>query len=164
MKFIYNGILLQEVPNEISIGITILGCPNRCDGCHSKKYWKDNVDPDIGLHLDSSNMCTLLTNSVFPEHKDATCVCIFGGDWYAEELLEIVQGVKYRNDLLRYEYKYAWYVAKELNQLPRLAFDLFDYIKTGCYIKELGGLTSPNTNQRFYTRTFVDTTSSFIHN
>jgi anaerobic ribonucleoside-triphosphate reductase activating protein len=46
--------------------------------------------------------------------------------------------------------KVGWYtggIIKE-NELPKLKF--FDYVKSGPYIKELGGLDCPSTNQKFY--------------
>ena len=41
-KLKYNGysIVMQEVPNEVSLAINISGCPHKCEGCHSKYLWE----------------------------------------------------------------------------------------------------------------------------
>ena len=44
--------------------------------------------------------------------------------------------------------KTAWYTG--LSEIPNINLDYFDYIKIGAYIKDLGGLKSPTTNQRLY--------------
>jgi len=49
---------------------------------------------------------------------------------------------------LHVTYKTAWYSGN--SKLYENAHHYFDYIKLGKYIKELGGLNSSTTNQRFY--------------
>jgi len=33
-------IVLQEVPGQISLCVSVTGCPLRCKGCHSPFLWK----------------------------------------------------------------------------------------------------------------------------
>ena len=59
--------------------------------------------------------------------------------------------------------KVGWYSGKD--KIPEcIDTDWFDYIKIGPYIKELGGLDSPTTNQRMYHYTgtnIIDITYKF---
>ena len=45
--------------------------------------------------------------------------------------------------------KTGWYSGKPALS-PRCAIEHFNYIKLGPYIESIGGLNSPDTNQRFY--------------
>jgi anaerobic ribonucleoside-triphosphate reductase activating protein len=61
-------------------------------------------------------------------------------------------------------FKVAWYSGRL--RIPSIVNQTdFDYIKVGPYIKHLGALKSPTTNQRLYRRlednTFEDITSRF---
>jgi len=50
------------------------------------------------------------------------------------------------------------------SKLHEQALPCFDYIKLGEYIKELGGLNTPSTNQRFYrieNEAMIDMTDQF---
>ena len=74
-----------------------------------------------------------------------------------------------------YNLKTAWYTGLTWSpkSIERPTTHVFDFIKTGPYIKEFGPITNPNTNQRFYTKgtqmkkmdanphMFYDTTDKF---
>ena len=81
-----------------------------------------------------------------------TCVCFFGGDQNKDELLECLKICKSFNlaTCLYSGYgKGKGYESEELKYfLPITPY--LDYLKTGKYNKELGGLASKNTNQVFY--------------
>ena len=40
MFYSYPQEVLQEVPGEISLALSISGCPLRCKGCHSTETYK----------------------------------------------------------------------------------------------------------------------------
>ena len=171
MQFIYNGILLQEVPDEISIGFTILGCPRHCKGCHSKKYWDTNLIKNSiqGESFITSEIYKIVYNSAMIEHKDATCICFFGGDWEINNFLFNVFNFKYTTSwsdkiVKPIKYKLAWYTGLKYEEIPKIAFDLFDYIKVGEFDEKLGNLKSRETNQRMYRKCFVDITKKFWEN
>ena len=92
--------------------------------------------------------------------SDITCVCFMGGDAepeYVNMLAEYLHG-SYPRLMV------AWYSGRA--RIPGVVRkNDFDYIKTGPYIKHLGGLKSPDTNQRLYKRvandSFADITSRF---
>ena len=70
LKYDGYSIVLQEVPDEISLAFSITGCPWRCEGCHSKNLWEDTgrvLDDDI--------------YGIIDEHRDEiSCVLFMGGD------------------------------------------------------------------------------------
>jgi anaerobic ribonucleoside-triphosphate reductase activating protein len=136
LKYLYAKEIFKEVPDEITLGISISGCKIRCKGCHSPELWKDEGTP-----LDTKELMKLLE-----KHKGITCVCFFGGEHDLNALGELIAYVHYRAYL-----RTAWYSG--LDGIPEECMDMMDYldyIKIGRYIKELGGLDSPTTNQRLY--------------
>jgi anaerobic ribonucleoside-triphosphate reductase activating protein len=154
LKYINYDIVFQEVPDEVTLAINITGCPNRCEGCHSLYLMED-----IGEILSREVLAELLM-----KYKNTiTCVCFMGGDSdpkTVEELSAFVR--KFTSNRI----KTAWYSGK--SQFPKdFSLEYFNYIKLGPYIKRLGGLDSPHTNQRFFKigrRHIVDCTSLFIKN
>ncbi|WP_339918031.1 anaerobic ribonucleoside-triphosphate reductase activating protein [Yeosuana marina] len=126
-------VVFQEVPGEISLCFTICGCPIRCKGCHSSHLWnKENGE--------------LLTYKKFKQlllqYDDlATCVVFMGGEWHEEELLEMLKIAK------RHMYKTCLYTGQE--NVSRAIRNELNWIKTGKWVEELGGLSSKNTNQKF---------------
>ena len=151
LKYVNTGIVFQEIPDEVTLAINISNCPCRCPGCHSHYLWED-----IGLPLNPD----AIDDFIAQFGNDITCLSFMGGD--ADPM-----GV---NILAQYiheeypQYKVAWYSGK-LRIPPAVNKSDFDYIKIGPYIKHLGPLKSPTTNQRLYCRqedgTFADITSRF---
>lgn len=135
LKYVDILVGFSEVPNEISLCISISNCPCKCVNCHSAYLAKD-----IGKELDLQALTTLID-----KHKGITCVCIMGGDANPSKVDDIAQDIKEYYPKL----KVAWYSGKqELSKDINLEF--FDFIKLGPYIEELGPLNSKTTNQRFY--------------
>lgn len=98
-----------------------------------------------------------------------SCVLFLGGEWQIEQLIELLQTVKNTNPSL----KTCLYTGLELDEIVDLikqevnkradigwAYifenNLLDYLKTGRWIRELGGLDNKNTNQRFYKVNYVN--------
>ena len=80
-----------------------------------------------------------------------------GGDQNIEELLNFLTICK------EYNLKTCLYTGADEIEFPYL-FNLLDYIKIGHYDKNLGGLNSPTTNQKFYkieNLELIDLTNSF---
>ena len=74
--------------------------------------------------------------------KQITCFCFMGGDATPQEVARLAAYVRRKAAL-----KVAWYSGKP--QLPD-TFATFDFVKTGPYVPEKGGLKSRTTNQRLY--------------
>ena len=166
------------MPNEISLSFLIAGCPLKCKGCHSADSWrvtseanevdKANETVKSKIHPINSNAKNYLTKGYLEnrikQYQDMiSCVLFLGGEWEIEKLIELLQTVKNTNPSL----KTCLYTGLELDEIVELIeqeinekveigwkyiFDnnLLDYLKTGRWIRELGGLDNKNTNQRFY--------------
>jgi anaerobic ribonucleoside-triphosphate reductase activating protein len=133
MNFSYPQIALSEVPDEISLTLSISGCPFRCKGCHSKETW----DKNWGELLTIDKL-----NELINKNKHITCVLFYGGEWRKEELKNFIKFVKNKG------LKTALYSG--MNSMIEDLEDLLDYYKIGEYIEELGGLQSEKTNQQIY--------------
>ena len=134
LKYLYYKEVFQEVPNEITLGISISGCQIRCKGCHSRELWEDK-----GEILDVETLCGMLN-----KHNGITCLCLFGGEHDIDTLTELFMYAHKR-------VKTAWYCG--LDNIPKNHLGILqylDYVKIGHYDQDLGGLDSPTTNQKLY--------------
>ena len=138
---LYQGcaVVMQEVPDEISLAFNIAGCPHRCEGCHTpelQEYKGEPLSENFVRELDA--------------HPGITCVCFLGGDTFEDELFRLCEEA-HKRGLVTCFYSGCddWLGTAE--QCPNYqGFEAFDYIKSGHYDKGYGPLTSPTTNQRMY--------------
>ena len=127
------SVVFQEVPGEISLCFSITGCKLACNGCHSTELWdQHNGEP--------------LTNQRFKlwlnkYHNLISCVVFFGGEWQANALIDKLIIAK-NNGLKTCLYS-------GLNTIDSNIRQHLDYLKTGAWQADLGGLDSQNTNQTF---------------
>lgn len=131
LKYLNAEVVFREIPDEISLAFNLTNCPCKCEGCHSPELWEDK-----GI---------ILYRQGFPrdiKRKGITCVLFLGGDGHLFEIIEFAKIAKSQG------LKFAWYSGR--NNIPMNRLQYFDYIKVGPYIKELGGLDNPNTNQKLY--------------
>ena len=135
LKFKDTMVTFEEGPSEVTLCINITGCPIHCPDCHSKHLWED-----IGIELNPVALHRLLK-----ENDGISCVSFMGGDQHPEIIYELAQWIKDYTDL-----KVCWYSGAQLRPDFSDYMKYFDFIKTGPYKKELGGLDSVTTNQRFY--------------
>lgn len=83
-------------------------------------------------------------DSLIEPYKDAvSCVLFMGGDGQLEDLQRAAAHVKEE-----YRLKTAVYLGTQV--VPKGINEVFDYIKVGPYVHELGPLSEKTTNQRFY--------------
>ena len=137
VKYCGHYITAQEVPDEISLVLSITNCPHHCEGCHSP--W---LQADIGDELTPE-----ILRHLIKAYKDGiTCVC-FMGEGQDPEALNILMA-----HVQAYGLKVCLYSGQDIiNDLSEFrCYPLPDYFKTGSYKKELGGLNSPTTNQRMW--------------
>lgn len=128
-------IVLQEVPGEISLCISVTGCPLHCKGCHSPFLWKKGTG-------------SALTDEVFvttlERYKDMlSCVLFMGGEWEEESLIHKLQIAH------SYSLHTCLYTGLIEEEVPLAIKQELTWLKTGPWIASLGGLSSPTTNQRF---------------
>ncbi|EHG16436.1 anaerobic ribonucleoside-triphosphate reductase activating protein [Prevotella histicola] len=151
LHYINTDIVFQEFPDEVTLAINISGCPCRCPGCHSSFLWKDE-----GNDLTTETLDKLISEAGNP----ITCVGFMGGDIAPERVDELAEHIRKQHPRL----KIGWYTGRTAVS-PHIHQERFDYIKIGPYLKHLGALNSPRTNQRMLRRctdgTFEDITSRF---
>ena len=126
-------VVLQEVPDELSLAISISGCNLGCNGCHSSETW----DKSYGSELTDTILHNLLT-----KYKHISCLLIYDGMHNVDRLIELLAIAK------SFNLKTAMYTGLEHLEPELLA--MLDYYKLGKYDKNLGGLSSPSTNQKLY--------------
>jgi len=146
LKYLNTDVVFQEVPDEVTLAINITNCPNRCEDCHSKQLWND-----IGTELNSIELENLISSQ-----KGITCISFMGGDSEPFGLIPLLLKVK------SLHLKTCWYSGKDDfsdGLIPYLF--LFDYVKTGSYIKELGPLNKRGTNQKFYRVIITEKTDKY---
>lgn len=135
LKYCGYTVVMQEVPNEISLAINISDCPYKCKGCHSMYLWEY-----VGNYLiDEIDELLEKYNNLI------SCVCFMGGDQNQDELLSCLQKVKERN------LKTCLYTGNDnIDSISKEIIRNLDYIKIGRYIEELGGLSCETTNQKMF--------------
>ena len=131
MKYLDTMVTFSEFPDEIALCINITNCPFHCPGCHSPELWKD-----VGKPLTQRSLERLIS-----ENNGITCVGFMGGD---PEIVNLLAQVVHKHYL-----NVGWYWGGV--EIPtNINLANFEYIKIGPYIKELGPLDNPKTNQRMY--------------
>lgn len=134
LKYLYTKQVFKEIPEEITLGISISGCQIRCQGCHSRELWEDK-----GIPLTIKELHRLIE-----KNKGITCICFLGGEHSIDELISLLKAVPRC-------LKTAWYCG--LDMVPkdkREILKYLDFIKLGHFDIELGGLDSPTTNQKLF--------------
>lgn len=145
MKYYNYDVVLSDVPNEISLAFAIAGCRLGCRGC----FWQAL----------QNTPCYELDDNLFSEklakYQDfITCVLFYGGEWHPLELAAKLKLAKLQG-LKTCLYTGRQIVADEI-------YRYLDFIKTGAYREDLGGLTSPTTNQKFINLTTKEDLTSLF--
>lgn len=135
MRYLNYSIVLEDVPDEISLAFNITECPQRCKGCHSPEL----RNPNLGDILDTETLDKILKKY----NTYISCVVFFGGDWNEQELITLFRFIKFKYPKL----KLCLYSGR-LSVSQRILLYL-DYIKLGPYVEALGALNSKTTNQTF---------------
>ena len=140
VKYCGHYITAQEVPDEISLVLSITNCLHHCEGCHSP--W---LQADIGDELTPE-----ILRHLIKAYKDGiTCVCFMGtgGDYEGLAVLTDLVWEEFLLNVCVYtgddDMAFVVYCEEHKHMRP-------DFIKCGHYDKEAGGLSSPTTNQRMY--------------
>lgn len=126
-------VVLKDVPGEISLCFTISGCPLNCQDCHSPFLKEKRAGKRFRQRV--------YRGILYRYFGFATCVVFKGGEWHKKEL---IANLKYAREQ---GYKTCLYTG--LEEVDQTILDQLTWIKTGKWIKSLGGLENPNTNQVF---------------
>ena len=134
LKYLYCKEVFSEVPDEISLALSISNCQLKCEGCNQPELWKN-----VGKTLS----CDVL-DELISKHRGITCVCFMGsGNNEYDSLNELAAHVRKRG------YKTAVYLGED-NIPTALDINVFNYIKIGHWDASKGGLSSRTTNQKMY--------------
>ena len=151
LKYLYSQVYTKEIPNELSLGISVLGCPVHCPECHSPHMW------DVNCEGEGTDLTVKELKSIIEHQKLVSCILFFGGEWdmmYLKELLKTCKELGYKTALYS-GHELDWFKIKHPN------FHLYlDYIKVGRYCSKYGSLDYPSTNQRLYK---TDTNEDITH-
>lgn len=149
LKYTETQITFAEIPNEINLCFSISNCAGLCRECHSPEL-RENIGKSLAANIITEiNKARGITCLVFlgEGRKDANTT---------EEWRELIAWVRELFPNL----KFALYSGRSM--VEKELWKVFDYIKIGPYIPELGPLSNPNTNQRLYiTETKEDITYKF---
>ncbi len=134
MKLTNFDIVTRELPGEISLAISVSGCPRKCEGCHSPE-----LREDIGQHLTTNRIQALVDTY---EKGYITAICFLGGEQH-KEFEELLMWLEYFYPHI----KLGLYTgAEEINDSIK---DYLHYYKVGKYI--LGkSIDRRDTNQKLF--------------
>ena len=136
------GVTLNEIPNKIAYFIELGNCQNRCAGCHSP-HLQQPLSPNEMTPVD-----TIVDDAAQALQKGAQACVVMGGttnDIEDDTLVYLLKSIGYFFPVCLYSGD-----DDEEHDKGIAEAGLCRWLKTGSYKEELGGLTSPTTNQRFY--------------
>jgi len=127
-------VVLEEIPDKVTLAVEISNCRGSCIGCHSPF-----LKQDIGVELTPDAVDRLIADNF-----GVNCFLLLGEGKDPEALLRIAEYLRVHHpDLERAVYSGRPEVEPEI-------YAAFDYVKVGPYVAELGPLNERTTNQRLY--------------
>ena len=139
-------IVLEEIPDKVTLAVEITNCQGSCPGCHSPF-----LKLDIGEELTPE-----IVDRLIADNYGVNCFLLLGEGKDLQALLGIAEHLrKAHPELERAVYSGRVQVEPEI-------YEAFDYVKVGPYIAAKGPLNSPTTNQRHYHHG-EDITARFWH-
>ena len=128
------SVVLEEIPDRVSLAVEISNCQGSCVGCHSP-FLRD----DIG-----SELTPALIDSLIADNFGVDCFLFLGEGKDAAALLALAGHIRKTHPSLAL----ALYSGRE--QVETEIWEAFDYVKVGPYLPECGPLNERSTNQRLY--------------
>ena len=127
-------IVLEEIPDRVTLAVEISNCRGSCPGCHSPF-----LKQDLGVELTPAAVDKLIADNF-----GVNCFLLLGEGRDLQALLGIAAFLKeYHPEVERAVYSGRTEVEPEV-------WAAFDYVKLGPYVESLGPLNEPTTNQRLY--------------
>lgn len=137
-------IVLEEIPDRVTLAVEISGCRGLCAGCHSPFLRKDIGEP----------LTPEVIDFLIAENFGADCFLFLGEGSDHGTLLSLARHIREAHHGMCT----ALYSGRD--EVEPEIFELFDYVKVGPFIPERGPLNDRRTNQRLYHRG-EDITSRF---
>ena len=126
------SVVLEEIPDRVSLAVDISNCRGNCTGCHSP-FLKE----DIGEELTPA-----VIDSLVGENWGVNCFLFLGEGQDLAALLSLAAHVRSLG------LEAALYSGREA--VEDSFWEHFNYIKLGPYKPAFGPLNNPSTNQRLY--------------
>ena len=126
------SVVLEEIPDRVSLAVDISNCRGNCVGCHSPFLKKD-----IGVELTPE-----IIDALVADHFGVNCFLFLGEGRDVEALLDLAAHVRSLG------LEVAVYSGRDV--VEDIFWTHFDYIKLGPYKPECGPLNKTTTNQRLY--------------
>ena len=126
------SVVLEEIPDRVSLAVDISHCRGNCEGCHSPFLRKD-----IGEELTAD-----IIDALVADNFGVNCFLFLGEGRDPDALLALARHVR------SIGLEVALYSGREAVEAP--FWECFDYIKLGPYKPASGPLNHPSTNQRLY--------------
>ena len=127
-------IVLEEIPDKVTLAVEISNCRGSCPGCHSPFLKRD-----IGEELTPA-----VVDKLIADNFGVNCFLLLGEGRDKDALLRIAAHLRERHPgIERAVYSGRPEVEPEI-------YAAFDYVKVGPYIAECGPLNERTTNQRMY--------------
>ena len=127
-------IVIEEIPDRVTLAVEITNCQGNCPGCHSP-FLRD----DIGEELTAKAI-----DEMMADNFGVTCFLFLGEGRDRSALFALADHVR----AVFPGVETALYTGRE--SVSGDYSSHFDYIKTGPYIEALGPLNKRTTNQRLY--------------
>ncbi len=127
------SVVLEEIPDRLTLAVEISNCRGTCIGCHSPF-----LREDVGEELTPEAV-----DALFASNFGVDCFLFLGEGKDPQALLALARHIR-----SHYDVALALYSGRE--QVEDALWAAFDYVKLGPYRPECGPLNNPATNQRLY--------------
>ena len=139
-------VVLEEVPDRVTLAVEIPNCQGSCPGCHSSF-----LKLDLGKELTAAEADRLVEDNF-----GVNCFLFLGEGNDHEALMELAAHLRAAHPDL----ELALYSGRQ--EVEEEIYEAFDFVKVGPYVEALGPLSEVSTNQRMYYHR-EDITSRFWH-
>lgn len=128
------SVVLEEIPDRVTLALEISNCQGNCVGCHSP-FLRDNIGKEL---------TPAVADAIVADNFGINCFLFLGEGNDRDALIALAAHIRSRHPKLELAlYSGRTSVEDDLKEI-------FDYIKLGPYIEEFGPLNSVTTNQRLY--------------
>lgn len=128
------NIVLEEIPDKVTLAVEISNCQGNCIGCHSP-FLKSDIGSELTVDI---------IEQLISDNFGVNCFLLLGEGKDRQALLDISRHVHTAHPGM----ETALYSGR-VDVEDDLKHE-FDYIKVGPYVEQLGPLNSRTTNQRLY--------------
>lgn len=127
-------VVLEEVPDRVTLAVEIPNCQGSCPGCHSSF-----LKLDLGKELTAAEADRLVEDNF-----GVNCFLFLGEGNDHEALMELAAHLRAAHPDL----ELALYSGRQ--EVEEEIYEAFDFVKVGPYVEALGPLSEVSTNQRMY--------------